>query len=152
LPIPGDSSSRYRQLAEVVVEDGPAQISHENIHRRMSVEAIVRRRDLGSFVADHPRGLDERITLPNGYYLEFGGQFENLQRASARLTIVLAVALFLIIFVLVNMTFNAVSPSLLFLVNIPIAATDGIFALPARGMPFSISAGVGLSRSSASRS
>ncbi|MEZ5318176.1 MAG: CusA/CzcA family heavy metal efflux RND transporter [Vicinamibacterales bacterium] len=130
------------QLADVVVEEGPAQISRENIHRRISVEANVRGRDLGSFVADVQRALDERITLPTGFYVEFGGQFENLQRASARLAIVLPVALFLI-FVLVYMTFNAVRPALLILVNIPIAATGGIFALLARGMPFSISAGVG---------
>ena len=140
-----DAARRMRELhvgCVVVVEDGPAQISRENIHRRISVEANVRGRDLGSFVADVQRALDERVTLPTGYYVEFGGQFENLQRASARLTIVLPVALFLI-FVLVYMTFNAVRPALLILVNIPIAATGGIFALLARGMPFSISAGVG---------
>ena len=130
------------QLADVVVEEGPAQISRENIHRRIAVEANVRGRDLGSFVADVQQALQQQLQLPVGYYIEYGGQFENLQRASARLLLVVPLALFLI-FVLLYSTFNAVKPAMLIYFNIPIAATGGILALLLRGMPFSISAAVG---------
>ncbi|MEQ1574706.1 MAG: CusA/CzcA family heavy metal efflux RND transporter, partial [Vicinamibacterales bacterium] len=130
------------QLADVILEEGPAQISRENIHRKISIEANVRGRDLGSFIADVQRAVAERVTLPAGYYVEYGGQFENLQRASSRLALVVPLALFLI-FVLLYTTFNAVKPAILIYFNIPIAATGGIVALFLRGMPFSISAGVG---------
>ena len=130
------------QLADIFVEEGPAQISRENIHRRIAVEANVRGRDLGSFVADIQRAIAANAKLPTGYYVEFGGQFKNLQRASARLVLVVPLALFLI-FVLLFMSFNAIKPTLLIYFNIPIATTGGILALFARGMPFSISAGVG---------
>ena len=130
------------QLADVIVEEGPAQISRENIHRRIAVEANVRGRDLGGFIADVQRAISAQVKLPTGYYIEYGGQFENLQRATKRLTIVLPVALFLI-FVLLFITFNAVKPAILIYFNIPIAATGGVVALFLRGMAFSISAGVG---------
>ena len=129
------------QLADIVVEEGPAQISRENYHRRIAVEANVRGRDLGSFVSDVQAAL-RGFALPAGYYIEYGGQFENLQRASNRLLLVVPLALFLI-FVLLYTTFNAVKPALLIYFNIPIAATGGIVALALRGMPFSISAAVG---------
>ena len=130
------------QLADVVEEEGPAQISRENIHRRIAIEANVRGRDLGSFIADVQRAIAAQVKLPTGYYIEYGGQFENLQRASRRLTLVVPLALFLI-FVLLYTTFNAVKPALLIYFNIPIAATGGVLALFLRGMPFSISAAVG---------
>ena len=130
------------QLADIVLEEGPAQISRENIHRKISVEANVRGRDLGSFIADVQSSIGRRVRLPDGYYVEYGGQFENLQRASRRLALVVPLALFLI-FVLLYTTFNAVKPAILIYFNIPIAATGGVVALFLRGMPFSISAGVG---------
>jgi len=130
------------QLADIVIEEGPAQITRENIHRRIAVEANVRGTDLASFVADVQRAVSTQVTLPTGYYVEYGGQFENLQRASSRLLLVVPVALFLI-FVLLYTTFGAVRPALLIYFNIPIAATGGIVALMLRGMPFSISAAVG---------
>lgn len=130
------------QLADIEVEEGPAQITRENIHRRIAVEANVRGTDLASFVADVQRAVSTRVTLPPGYYVEYGGQFENLQRASQRLLLVVPVALFLI-FVLLYTTFGAVRPALLIYFNIPIAATGGVVALMLRGMPFSISAAVG---------
>jgi len=130
------------QLADIFVEEGPAQISRENIHRKINIEANVRGRDLGSFVADVQRAIGTGVKLPTGYYVEYGGQFENLERASARLVLVVPVALFLI-FVLLYTTFSAAIPALLIYVNIPIAATGGILALFLRGMPFSISAAVG---------
>ncbi|MGE3959913.1 MAG: efflux RND transporter permease subunit [Vicinamibacterales bacterium] len=130
------------QLADIVVEEGPAQITRENIHRRIAVEANVRGTDLASFVADVQEAVSTQVTLPPGYYVEYGGQFENLQRASQRLLLVVPVALFLI-FVLLYTTFGAVRPALLIYFNIPIAATGGVVALMLRGMPFSISAAVG---------
>jgi cobalt-zinc-cadmium resistance protein CzcA len=130
------------QLADIVLEEGPAQISRENIHRKISIEANVRGRDLGGFIADVQSAVAGRVKLPDGYYVEYGGQFENLQRASSRLALVVPLALFLI-FVLLYTTFNAVKPAVLIYFNIPIAATGGIVALFLRGMPFSISAGVG---------
>ena len=130
------------QLADIVVQDGPAQITREDYQRRIAVETNVRGRDLGSFVAAVQDAIARQIKLPPGYSIEYGGQFENLQRASARLAVVVPVAL-LVIFVLLYTAFNAVKPALLIYFNIPIAATGGIVALFARGMPFSISAGVG---------
>jgi len=130
------------QLTDLIVEDGPAQISRENIHRRIAIETNVRGRDLGSFVADVQEAIATQVTLPPGYYVEYGGQFENLERASQRLVFVVPLALFLI-FVLLYTTFGAVTPAVLIYFNIPIAATGGIVALFLRGMPFSISAAVG---------
>ena len=103
----------------------------------------------GSFIADVQQAVAARSQLPDGYYVEYGGQFENLQRASRRLVVVVPLALFLI-FVLLYTTFNAVKPAVLIYFNIPVAATGGIVALFLRGMPFSISAASGSSRCSAS--
>jgi cobalt-zinc-cadmium resistance protein CzcA len=130
------------QLADIIVEDGPAQISRENVHRRIAIEANVRGRDLGGFVAEMQEAIGEQVKLPPSYYIEYGGQFENLERASQRLLLVVPLALFLI-FALLYTTFGAVTPALLIYFNIPIAATGGIVALFLRGMPFSISAAVG---------
>jgi cobalt-zinc-cadmium resistance protein CzcA len=131
------------QLADIAIEEGPAQITRENIHRRIAVEANVRGTDLASFVGDVQEAIASRLKLPPGYYVEYGGQFENLERASQRLFLVVPVALFMI-FVLLYTTFGAVRPALLIYFNIPIAATGGLVALMLRGMPFSISAAVGL--------
>lgn len=130
------------QLADIALEEGPSQISRENIHRKINVEANVRGRDLGSFVADVQRAVAAGVNLPPGYYVEYGGQFENLQRASQRLLLVVPLALFLI-FVLLFTTFNALKPSLLIFFNIPVAASGGVVALFLRDLSFSISAGVG---------
>ena len=130
------------QLAEVRVETGLAQISRENIRRRLAVETNVRGRDLATFVAEAQKTVDQEVALPEGYSIEWGGQFEQLQRASLRLTIVVPLALFLI-FVLLYTMFNSVRPAVLIYLNIPLAATGGILALAFRGMPFSISAGIG---------
>jgi cobalt-zinc-cadmium resistance protein CzcA len=130
------------QLADVWVEQGPAQISRENIHRRITVEMNVRGRDIASFVAEAQRAVAQKVELPPGYWIEWGGQFENLQRASARLAIVVPLALFLI-FVLLYTTFNSARLAALIFINVPMAATGGVFALFVRGLPFSISAAVG---------
>lgn len=130
------------QLAMIKVEQGPVQISRENIQRRISVEANVRGRDIASFVADAQRAVDEKIKLPPGYTIEWGGQFKNLQEATQRLVIVVPLALFLIFVVLYTM-FNSARLAALIFINVPMAATGGIFALAIRGLPFSISAAIG---------
>jgi len=130
------------QLAEIIIEEGPVQISRQNIHRRLSVETNVRGRDLASFVNDAQESIAKEIELPTGYWIEWGGQFKNLERASSTLAIVVPAAL-LLIFVLLYSTFGSVRPALMIYLNIPLAATGGIVALFLRGMPFSISAGIG---------
>jgi cobalt-zinc-cadmium resistance protein CzcA len=130
------------QLASVKVEEGPAQVSREDIQRRIVIQTNVRGRDLGGFVADAQSAIQKSLKLPAGYYVQWGGQFENLDRASRRLMIVVPLALALI-FVLLYTMFNSIKPALLIYLNIPLAATGGLVALFLRGLPFSISAGVG---------
>jgi len=130
------------QLADIVIEDGPSEISRHAIRRRLLIQCNVRGRDLAGFVADAQKTVASQVKLPPGYSLSWGGQFQNLQRATQRLMIAVPVALFLI-FSLLYITFNSVKLTLLIYLNVPIAATGGIFALWFRGMPFSISAGVG---------
>jgi cobalt-zinc-cadmium resistance protein CzcA len=141
----GDNEGHFiplAQLADIEEQEGPAQISRENGQRRISVEVNVRGRDLASFVADARKAVAAKVTIPNEYELEWGGQFEQLESASQRLMIVVPVALTLI-FVLLYFNFQAALPALLIFLNIPLAATGGILALLVRGLPFSISAGVG---------
>jgi heavy metal efflux system protein len=141
----GDSEGHFiplAQLAEIQDEEGPAQISRENGQRRISVGVNVRGRDLAGFVADAQRAVAAKVKIPSEYQLEWGGQFEQLESASQRLMIVVPAALTLI-FVLLYLNFQAALPALLIFLNIPLAATGGIMALLMRGMPFSISAGVG---------
>ncbi|MFQ5426780.1 MAG: efflux RND transporter permease subunit, partial [Gaiellales bacterium] len=130
------------QVAEVRVATGPAQISREKIQRKITVEANVRGRDLGSAVAEARAAVEAQVDLPPGWYIEWGGQFENLQAASARLTVLVPLAL-LLIFVLLYSTFGSTSLGALIFLNVPMATTGGILALVLRGYPFSISAGVG---------
>ncbi len=141
----GDNEGHFiplAQLADIDEEAGPAQISREGGQRRISVELNVRGRDLASFVGEAQRAVTKRVSLPSGYQLEWGGQFEQLRSASQRLMIVVPAALILI-FVLLYFNFQAGLPALLIFLNIPLAATGGISALLLRGMPFSISAAVG---------
>ncbi len=139
---PGGQLIPLDQLADIQVEDGPAQISHENGRRRITVELNVRGRDLGSFVGDAQTALDKADIVPPGYFVDWGGQFENLREASRRLMIVVPIALALI-FVMLYMTFGSAKLAALIYLNVPFAITGGIFALAIRGMPLSISAGVG---------
>ena len=144
IPI-ASSASRLLPLGELVsfdLEPAPAQVSRERIHRRLTVEANVRGRDIGSFVADARAALDEQVKFPPGYTVEWGGQFENLDRAAGRLALVVPLSLLLIL-VLLYGAFNSIRPAVLIFLNVPFAATGGILALLARGMPLSISAGVG---------
>ena len=141
----GDSEGHFiplAQLANIEDEEGPAQISRENGQRRINVEVNVRGRDLASFVRDAQKAVASKVVIPSEYQLTWGGQFEQLQSASQRLLIVVPAALILI-FVLLYFNFQDAIPAILIFLNIPLAATGGLFALLSRGMPFSISAGVG---------
>jgi cobalt-zinc-cadmium resistance protein CzcA len=124
------------------MEEGPAQISHESGRRRVSVEANVRGRDLAGFVAEAQAAVTRAGVIPSGYFTDWGGQFENLQAASRRLRVVAPAALGLIFFLLYLSQGSVLLAAIIFL-NVPFAATGGIVALAVRGMPFSISAGVG---------
>ena len=140
-----DASGRQipiSQLAEIKINDGPVEISRDSIRRRLLISCNVQGRDLGGFVAEAQRVVDQSVELPPNYILHWGGQFANLREATERLAIAVPVAL-LLIFSLLYVTFNSASLALLIYLNVPIAATGGILALWARGMPFSISAGVG---------
>jgi cobalt-zinc-cadmium resistance protein CzcA len=139
---PGGALIPLGQLADLSVEEGPAQISRDRVQRRLTVEANVRGRDLSGFVSEAQTRIEEARVLPAGYFLEWGGQFKNLQEATERLIIAVPVAL-LLIFFLLHMTYGSVTPALIVYLNVPFAATGGIVALLLRGMPFSISAGVG---------
>lgn len=142
VPTPNGSSIPLSQLADVYIEEGPSQISRERSQRRIVVEANVRERDIGSFVEEAQSKLDKTVKLPTGYYLEWGGTFENLQSARTRLAVVVPLSLFLI-FVLLFISFGSVKNALLIYTGIPFAIVGGVFSLLIRGMHFSISAGVG---------
>jgi heavy metal efflux system protein len=130
-------------LADIREVEGPAEISHLNGSRLIIVEGNVGGRDIGSFINDLRRIFEEKkIALPAGYHVDFGGQFENLERARKRLFIVVPLSLFLI-FLLLFTTFNSIRQALLVFTGIPLATVGGVFSLVIRGMPFSISAGVG---------
>jgi cobalt-zinc-cadmium resistance protein CzcA len=139
---PAGISIPLAQLADITLDTGPSQISREAVRRRIVVEANVRGRDVASFVREASERIRKEVALPSGYYLRWGGQFENLEAASARLAVVVPLALALI-FAMLFFTFGSVSPALLIYLNVPFAAVGGVFALALRGMPFSISAGVG---------
>ena len=136
---------RYAPLSELAVIDlapGPNQISREDGKRRIVVSANVRGRDLGSFVADAQRQIAEKVKLPAGYWIGWGGQFEQLVSATQRLTIVVPIALMLI-FVLLFISLGSAADALLVFSGVPLALTGGIFALIVRDIPLSISAGIG---------
>jgi cobalt-zinc-cadmium resistance protein CzcA len=130
------------QVAKVKLVDQPVQIAREGTQRRVSVLINVRGRDTASFVAEATQALREKVKFPDGYYFEFGGQFKNLVEAKKRLTIVVPLALALI-FVLIFLSFGSLRQAALIFTCVPLAVTGGIFALYARGMPFTISAAVG---------
>ncbi|KVD91036.1 cation transporter [Burkholderia stagnalis] len=130
------------ELATVDVAPGPNQISREDGKRRVVVSANVRGRDIGSFVADAKAQIGQDVQVPAGYWLSWGGQFEQLQSASERLKIVVPVAL-LMVFVLLFVMFNNVKDGLLVFTGIPFALSGGVVSLWLRGIPLSITAAVG---------
>jgi cobalt-zinc-cadmium resistance protein CzcA len=139
---PSGSQLQLSQLADVDFRIGPNQIQREDAKRRIIVGFNVRGRDVAGVVKEIQQKIGQQVNLPPGYYTTYGGQFENLQQAQARLSIAVPAALMLI-FILLFLTFNSVKQSLLIFTAIPMAAIGGVFALLLRSMPFSISAGVG---------
>jgi len=142
VPTPHGELVPLSRIAEVVVDEGPAQISRENNHRRIVVETNIRGRDLGGFMAEAQKTIRERVVLPPGYYLEWGGQFEHLEEATQRLAFIVPVTLLLIIGML-SLLFGTLRPAFLIFLNVPLALSGGILALWIRGLPLSISATVG---------
>ncbi|MFT7457859.1 MAG: cobalt-zinc-cadmium resistance protein CzcA [Planctomycetota bacterium] len=131
-----------REVAELKFVQGPNQISREYGKRRVYVTANVRNRDLGSFVSDVEKAISEKVDLPPGYWLDYGGTFEQLISATERLSIIVPITL-LVIFGLLVMTFNSVKDAALVFTGVPLALTGGVAALTLRDMPLSITAGVG---------
>ena len=142
IPTPSGSQIPLSQLADVAITEGPNQIQREDAKRRIVVGFNVRGRDVQSIVKELQQKVDAQIKLPAGYYATYGGAFENLNAAKSRLMIAVPVSL-LLIFLLLFFAFNSVKQGLLIFSAIPLSAIGGIFFLALRGMPFSISAGVG---------
>lgn len=130
------------ELATLAFEDGPAQVGRENVQRRVAIMANVRGRDLAGFVRDAKARIMANVRMPAGYFVEWGGQFKNLEEAAGRLALAVPAAL-VSIFLLLFMTYGSARPALLIYLNVPFAAIGGVFALALRGMPMSISAAVG---------
>ena len=141
----GDARIEFLPLstvAHVRLEEGPNQVSRENGKRRVVVQANVRGRDLASFVTESRHGIEANVALPAGYWLGWGGQFENLVAARHRLAIVVPMALALILGLLV-LAFRSLRDALVVFSGVPLALTGGVLALAARHMPLSITAGIG---------
>jgi cobalt-zinc-cadmium resistance protein CzcA len=130
------------RVATVQVDTGPAQISREHVQRRIVVENNIRGRDLGSFVAEAQRLVAREVSLPTGYELTWGGQYQHLQEATNRLAVVVPITLLLILGVL-SVIFGAMRPALLIFLNVPLALSGGILSLWLRDLPLSISAVIG---------
>jgi cobalt-zinc-cadmium resistance protein CzcA len=144
LPVskPGGRQVPLGELAEIALEETPPEIEHEATRRRTFVGANVRNRDVASFVREAQQAVRAHVSLPPGFNIRWGGDFEHLQTASLRLSIITPLAL-LLIYMLLFSTFQSNRLALLIFLAVPIAASGGVVALALRGMPFSISAGVG---------
>jgi len=142
IPMSDGNQIPLSQVAAVTFQTGPAQISRESGKRRIYISFNVSGRDVATVVKEAQQKLNEKIKLPVGYYYTYGGTFENLQKASARLMIVVPLALLLIFFML-YISFRSLKEATLIFTAIPMSAIGGVFAILLRGMPFSISAGVG---------
>lgn len=142
IPLKDGTNIPLSQVADIDYSPAPAQVSHEDGARRIYVGFNVKGRDVQSTVEDIQEILDEKLKLPDGYYYNYGGEFENLQSATNRLMVVIPIAL-IIILLLLYATVKNVRESLFVFSAIPLAAIGGVWALWLRGMPFSISAGVG---------
>ena len=142
IPTPLGTQIPLSQLADVQIKDGPNQIQREDAKRRIIVGFNVRDRDVQSIVTELQEKVDKQLKLPTGYYVTYGGAFENLNAAKKRLMVAVPISL-LLIFLLLYFAFGSVKQSLLIYSAIPLSAIGGIFFLALRGMPFSISAGIG---------
>jgi cobalt-zinc-cadmium resistance protein CzcA len=139
---PNGKQIPLKQLADVEFKIGPNQIQREEAKRRIIVGFNVRGRDVASIVEELQQKIEKQVDFPPGYFPTYGGQFENLKKAQARLSIAVPAALLLIV-LLLFFTFGSIKQSILIFTAIPMASIGGVFALLVRGMPFSISAGVG---------
>ncbi|WP_295769189.1 CusA/CzcA family heavy metal efflux RND transporter [uncultured Mucilaginibacter sp.] len=142
IPLPSGNKVPLSQVAAIKIENAPSQISREDGKRRIYVGFNVRGRDVESAVKEIQQLLNQKLKMPAGYYTTYGGQFQNLQEAKGRLSIAVPVALLLIL-VLLFFTFRSIRETLLIFSAVPLSAVGGVAALYLRGMPFSISAGVG---------
>ncbi|PRY99762.1 cobalt-zinc-cadmium resistance protein CzcA [Marinilabilia salmonicolor] len=142
ITLPGGSQIPMGEVADISYSKGPAQISRDETRRRIVVGVNVRGRDLESVVEDAADVISRKVDLPPGYFVEYGGQFENLRSARQRLLVVVPVAL-LLIFIMLHFAFGSIRPAILVFSAVPLSAVGGILFLWMRGMPFSISAGVG---------
>ena len=142
IPTPQGTAIPLNQLALVEIKNGPNQIQREDAKRRIVVGFNVRGRDVQSIVNELQMKIDERVKLPTGYYITYGGAFENLNAAKKRLMVAVPISL-LLIFILLFFAFNSVKQGLIIYTAIPLSAIGGIYFLALRGMPFSISAGIG---------
>ncbi len=140
--LPNGGQVPLKELADIEYTTGPAKISRDDTQRRIVVSVNVRNRDLESVVADIENILNEELVLPSGYYINYGGQFENLRNASKRLKIAVPIAL-LLIFIFLHFAFKSLKEAALVFTAIPLSIVGGVFLLWIRGMPFSISAGIG---------
>ncbi|WP_027873738.1 efflux RND transporter permease subunit [Spongiibacter marinus] len=142
VPLPAGRYVPLGEVAELQLKPAPAQISRENGKRRVVVTANVRDRDLGGFVDEVKQEIAEKVDLPSGYWLDYGGTFEQLESASQRLALVVPITLAIILGLLV-MAFGSLKDSLIIFTGVPLALTGGVMALWLRDLPLSISAGVG---------
>lgn len=142
IPLATGGQLPLEQVASVEIKEGPAQISRENTKRRITIGFNVRGSDVESVIKEVSKRIDNEIKLPTGYYVSYGGQFENLQEAKTRLAVAVPIAL-LLIFILLYFAFRSVKEALLIYTAVPMSVIGGILALWIRGMSFSISAGVG---------
>lgn len=140
--LPSGQQLPLSEFATIEYTTGPAKISRDDTKRRVVVGVNVRGRDLQSVVDEVRNIIETKVNIPTGYYVQYGGQFENLQNATKRLTVAVPIAL-LLIFILLYFTFDSIREALLIYSAIPLATIGGVLALYFRGMPFSISAGVG---------
>ena len=140
--LPSGTQIPLREVADISYKAGPMQISRDNTNRRTYVGINVRGRDVKSLVTEIKSKLDAKLELPTGYFIRYGGAFENLERASNRLQTVVPIAL-LLIFVLIYFALKSLPQTLMIYIAIPMATIGGVVALWLRDMPFSISAGVG---------
>lgn len=142
IPTPKGQQIPLQQVADVQIKVGPNQIQRENAERRITIGFNVRGKDVQTVVKDLQGKIAAQIKLPAAYYITYGGQFENLVQAKKRLSIAVPVSL-LLIFIMLYFAFNSLGEGLLIFTAIPLSAIGGVLALSMRGMPFSISAGVG---------
>lgn len=140
--LPNGGKIPLSQVANISYQDAPTEIARDNARRRITIGINVRNRDVESLVHEIQQVLDKKVELPAGYNFVYGGAFENLNAAKSRLAIAVPVALFLI-FALLFFTFNSLKEALIIFAAIPLSAIGGVMALWLRGMPFSVSAGIG---------